>query len=99
MKNKKIPQKIIIVEKYFSSPSSAMNNANLIAEGATKEIEAEELKNFNLKEFLRIGRVLSKTEERKEELQKITDKKINFKKRVNYDLISGFTRYDIEIIY
>jgi len=98
MKNKKIPKKIIIIEKYFSSPSSAMSETNLIGR-ATKELKEEEIKNFNLKEFLKMGRILSKTEETKEELEKITDEKINFKKRVNYDLISGFTRYDIEIIY
>jgi len=98
MKNKKIPKKIIIVENFFSSPSSAMSGVNLISKGATKEIEKID-ENFNLKEFLRMGRILSKIEETKEELEKITDEKINFKKRVNYDLISGFTRYEVEIIY
>jgi hypothetical protein len=98
MKNKKIPKKIIIVEKFFSSPSSAMSETNLIGR-ATKELKEEEIKNFNLKEFLKMGRILSKTEETKEELEKITDKKINFKKRVSYELVNGFTRYDVEIIY
>ena len=94
---KKQIKKITILEKYYSSPASAMDDVNFVAKGATKELEVSE--DFNLKEFLRMGRILSKTEETKEELEKITEKEIDFEKKVSYEIVKGSTRYFIEVMY
>jgi len=97
MKNKKpTPKKIIITERYFLSPSSAMDNTNLV----DKFIEEKEVdEKFRLKELLRMGRILSKTVETKEELEEKTDEDIDFEKRVSYELVSGSARFSVEVLY